>query len=66
MARRWRTVPPRYVCPACGKLVTRTARLGRLRQHRNADRSPGAPWECPQSKATPTGAVEPASGQGEP
>lgn len=39
--------PTYAICPGCGKKIAVT-RAGHLRQHRNPDRTPGAPWECPQ------------------
>lgn len=39
-------------CPRCGKTVCVT-KGGGLRQHRNADRNPGAAWECPWWKPAP-------------
>lgn len=42
----------RAVCPACGGSFVVTS-WGGLREHRNPDRSEGAPWACPQRAPEP-------------
>lgn len=37
------------MCPACGGVFART-RAGGLRDHRNLDHAPDAPWSCPRRR----------------